>query len=128
TGRPRRCGWFDGVAAKYSARLNGFTGVVITKFDILDTCKTVKICTGYEVENAILRNPPANIEDMAKCKPIYEEMPGWETLTSDMRKFADLPVEAKRYLKRLEEIVRCPVDLVSVGANREQSIIVNPIL
>ena len=128
TGRPRRCGWFDGVAAKFSNRLNGFSGVVITKFDILDTCQTIKICTGYEVDGMTIKNPPVNIELLDKCQPIYEEMDGWQTDTSDIRNFADLPIEAQKYVKRLEEIVGCSVDLVSVGANRDQSIIINPII
>jgi len=128
TGRPRRCGWLDGVAARFSARLNGFTGIIVTKFDILDTCETVKICTGYEAEGTILDNPPVNIDRLEKCVPVYEEMPGWQVDTSDMRNFADLPGEAQRYVKRIEEIIGCSVDLVSVGANRKQSIIINPVL
>jgi adenylosuccinate synthase len=128
TGRPRRCGWLDGVAARFSARLNGFTGIIITKFDILDTFETVKICTGYEVEGTILDNPPVNLDLLEKCVPVYEETPGWRVDTSDMRNFADLPGEAQRYVKRIEEIIGCSVDLVSVGANRKQSIIINPVL
>ncbi len=128
TGRPRRCGWFDGVAARFSSRLNGFTGIVITKFDILDTCETVKICTDYEINGTIIKNPPANTDMLGKCAPVYEEMPGWQVDTSDMKNFTDLPGEAQRYVKRIEEIIGCPVDLVSVGANRKQSIVINPIL
>ncbi len=128
TGRPRRCGWFDGVAAQYSARLNGFTGVVITKFDILDTCKTVKIGTGYEVDGDIIQQPPVNIDLLEKCHPVYEEMPGWETDTSGMRNFNELPETAQKYVKRLEEVVGCPIDLVSVGANRKDSIFINQIM
>ncbi len=128
TGRPRRCGWFDGVAAKFSARLNGFTGVAITKFDILDTCKTIKICVGYKIDGSILENPPANADKLEKCVPVYEEMPGWQTATSSIRSFGDLPQEAQKYIRKLEKIVNCPVDLVSVGANRSQSIIINPII
>ncbi|MFO8102194.1 MAG: adenylosuccinate synthase [Dehalococcoidia bacterium] len=128
TGRPRRCGWFDSVAARFSARLNGFTGLVITKFDILDTCETVKICTGYEIDDTTLDNPPGNIDTLEKCTPVYEEMTGWQADTSQIRSFVDLPAAAQNYVKRIEEIVGCPVDLVSVGANRSQSIIINPIL
>ncbi len=128
TGRPRRCGWFDGVAAKFSARLNGFTGVAITKFDILDTCKTIKICVGYKIDGNILENPPANADKLEKCVPVYEEMPGWQTTTSNIRSFGDLPQEAQNYIRKLEKIVNCPVDLISVGANRSQSIIINPII
>ena len=128
TGRPRRCGWFDGVAARFSSRLNGFTGIVTTKFDILDTCETIKICTDYEIKGTIIENPPATTDMLGECVPVYEEMPGWQVDTSDMKNFADLPGEAQRYVQRIEEIIGCPVDLVSVGANRKQSIIINPIL
>ncbi len=125
TGRPRRCGWFDGVAARFSSRLNGFTGIAITKFDILDTCKIIKICVGYKIDGSILENPPANIDDLEECIPVYEEMPGWQSATSNIRSFDDLPPEAQNYIRKLEEIMDCPVDLVSVGANRNQSIIIN---
>ncbi len=128
TGRPRRCGWFDGVAARFSAQLNGFTGIVITKFDILDTCETIQICTGYDVNGTLISSPPANLEVLENCRPIYEEMPGWQTNTSDMREFSKLPGEAQKYAKRLEEIVDCPIDMVSVGANRVQSIAINPMI
>lgn len=128
TGRPRRCGWFDGVAARFSNRLNGFTGVVITKFDILDTCEKVKICTEYSADGIRLTSPPANLGLLEKCQPVYEEMPGWQTRTSDMRKFDDLPEAAQKYVRRLEEIIGCPVDMVSVGANRIQSIAINSMI
>ena len=128
TGRPRRCGWFDGVAGRFSARLNGFTGIAMTKFDILDTSPTVKICTGYELEGTILDNPPPNFATLGKCRPIYEEMAGWQTPTNDIRNFADLPQEAQQYVRRIEELLGCPIDLISVGPSREQSIMVRPIL
>ncbi|MFO8011343.1 MAG: adenylosuccinate synthase [Dehalococcoidia bacterium] len=128
TGRPRRCGWFDAVAARFSSDLNGFTGVAITKFDILDTCPTVRICTGYKVDERVLHSPPANLGLLERCTPTYEDMPGWMTTTSNVRKYEDLPPEAQKYITRIGEILGCPVDLVSVGANREQSIIVNPII
>jgi len=128
TGRPRRCGWFDGVATRFSARLNGFIGIALTKFDILDTLPTIKICTGYELEGTVLDNPPHNFATLEKCRPIWEEMPGWQTSTHQIRNFNDLPREAQQYVKRIEELVGCPVDLISVGPSRDQSIIVRPIL
>ncbi|MBM3133168.1 MAG: adenylosuccinate synthase, partial [Chloroflexi bacterium] len=128
TGRPRRCGWFDGVAARFSAMLNGYTGFIITKFDILDVFSAVKICTGYELDGHVLEHPPSNADLLAKCRPIYEEMPGWQVPTSDIRSVAKLPDKARRYIKRMEEIVGCPVNFVSVGARREQSIAVSPII
>lgn len=128
TGRPRRCGWFDGVAGRFSARLNGFTGIALTKFDILDTVPTVKICTGYELQGTVLENPPPNFATLEKCRPIYEEMAGWQTPTNDICNFADLPQQAQQYVRRIEELVKCPIDLISVGPRREQSIMVRPIL
>ena len=128
TGRPRRCGWFDAVAARFSAQINGFTGIALTKFDILDTFPTVKICTGYKINGAILDTPPPDLSLLEKCQPLYEELPGWQTPTSEIRKFEDLPPEAQNYVKKIEELVGCPVNLISVGPHREQSIIVRPIL
>lgn len=128
TGRPRRCGWFDGVATRFSARLNGFTGIALTKFDILDTLPAIKICTGYEIEGTVLDNPPSNIATLEKCGPIWEDIPGWQTSTTNLRKFDDLPRAALRYVRRIEELVGCPVDLISVGPSRDQSIMVRPIL
>ncbi len=127
TGRPRRCGWFDAVAARYTARLNGLTGVAITKFDILDDLPTVKICTGYAVNGEVLTYPPSNITVLEKCEPVYEEMEGWQASTVDIRNFADLPLNAQRYLKRLEEVIGSPIDIVSVGARRDQTIVIRPV-
>ncbi|MDD5094759.1 MAG: adenylosuccinate synthase [Dehalococcoidia bacterium] len=127
TGRPRRCGWFDGVAGRFSARLNGFTGVAITKFDVLDTMPKVKICTGYRYEGDVLKVPPPNFAVLENCEPVYEEMEGWQTPTKDIRKFDKLPKEAQRYLRRLEETIGAPVDLVSVGPDREQTVTIRSI-
>lgn len=128
TGRPRRCGWFDGVATRFSSRINGFTGIALTKFDVLDTLPTIKICTGYEVEGTVLDNPPPNCATLEKCRPVWEEMPGWQTSTHHIRNFDDLPREAQQYVRRIEELVGCPVDLISVGPDRAESIVVRPIL
>jgi len=127
TGRPRRCGWFDGVAARFAARLNGFTGMVITKFDILDTFPQIKICTGYELDGKVLGTMPVNTDILETCTPVYEELTGWQTDTSAIQSYDALPQPARQYIKRIEEIVGCPVDVTSIGANRDQSIIINPV-
>ncbi len=127
TGRPRRCGWFDGVMARFSARLNGFTGIALTKFDILDTFASIKICTSYRLDGALLNYPPANLASLEKCEPVYEELPGWQKPTREIRRFEELPAEAQRYVRRLEELLDCPVNLISVGPSREQTIVVRPL-
>ena len=128
TGRPRRCGWFDVVAAKFSHRVNGFTGMALTRFDILDTLPVVKVCTGYKVDGKTIYDFPASIATLEKCEPIYEELPGWQTSTCNIRKFKDLPPKAKKYINRLEELVGCPTNLICVGPAREQTIEKSPIL
>ncbi|MCX6003333.1 MAG: adenylosuccinate synthase [Chloroflexi bacterium] len=126
TGRPRRCGWFDAVAAHFSHRINGFTGMALTRFDILDTLPVIKICTGYKVDGKTINDFPASIAMLGKCVPVYEEFPGWRAATCDVRKFNDLPSAAKKYVKRLEELVGCPANLVCVGPAREQTIEKSP--
>jgi len=127
TGRPRRCGWFDAIVAKYAVRVNGLTGVALTKLDVLDAFDTIKICTGYAHDGKTLDELPANLEVFGSCRPVYEEMPGWKTDLSAARCFADLPEKAKRYVRRLEELIGCPIVIVSVGARRDQTIMLkNP--
>ncbi len=127
TGRPRRCGWFDAIVAKYAVRVNGLTGIALTKLDVLDAFDTIRICTGYEYDGKILDELPANLEVFGSCRPVYEEMPGWKTDLSAARSFADLPEKAQRYVRRLEELIGCPIVLVSVGARRDQTIMLkNP--
>jgi adenylosuccinate synthase len=128
TGRPRRCGWFDGVAARFSQRVNGFTGMVITRFDILDVFPTLKVCTAYKLDGKIIHYFPANINVLAQCEPVYEEMPGWMTSTENVRKFSDLPVNAKNYVKRMEELSGCPANLIGVGPERDQIVEKSPIM
>jgi adenylosuccinate synthase len=128
TGRPRRCGWFDGVAARFSQRVNGFTGMAITRFDILDIMPTIKVCTGYKVDGKIINFFPASIGLLAKCEPIYEEVPGWLTSTENVRNYNDLPAAAKNYVKRLEELAGCTANLICVGPAREQTIEKSPII
>jgi adenylosuccinate synthase len=127
TGRPRRCGWFDALVGKYAVRVNGLTGVALTKLDVLDGFDTVKICTGYAYDGKILDELPTKLDVLAGCKPLYEEMPGWKTDLRDVRSFADLPEMAQNYVRRLEELIGCPIVLISVGARRDQTIMLrNP--
>jgi adenylosuccinate synthase len=127
SGRPRRCGWFDAVAARYSFRVNGFTSLAITRVDVLDRLPVLKICTGYQVDGETTDNFPASIPTLEKCQPVYEEMPGWETDSSGARKFEDLPPKAQEYVRRLEEIVGCPASIISVGRRREETIQTMPV-
>ena len=128
TGRPRRCGWFDAVAARFSTRINGFTGVAITRLDVLDILPRLKICVGYKLDGKTLDYFPGNVAALEKCQPIYEELPGWQSPISHIRDYEQLPAQAKQYLARLEELISCPINLISVGPGREESIMVGSIL
>ena len=128
TGRPRRCGWFDAVAARFSHRINGFTGMAITRLDILDGFSAVKICTGYTLDGVATDRFPSRIGDLARCRPVYEDLPGWQAATGEAREYDQLPPEARRYLERLEELVGCPVRVISVGSSREQTVHKAPIV
>ncbi len=122
TGRARRIGWFDGVAGKYSQLVNGFTGLVLTRLDILDDFKTVKVCVGYEVDGERLDRFPANTGLLARCEPIYEELPGWDQPTASATKLSQLPANALAYVKRIEELVGCRVQIISTGPARAETI------
>ena len=128
TGRPRRCGWFDGVAARFSGQVNGFTGVALTRLDVLDEFATLKVCTGYQVEGKRLKYFPSSSDLLEKCRPVYEELPGWLSSTRECRRIEDLPQRARAYVNRLQELIGCPVSFVSVGPRREESIAVSPIV
>jgi adenylosuccinate synthase len=128
TGRPRRCGWFDAVAAKFSTRINGFTRAAITRLDVLDTLPSLKICVGYKLDEHTIDYFPANVAALDRCQPVYEELPGWQVPISDIRQYDQLPIQARQYLARLEELISCPVSLISVGMRREQTITKMPIL
>ena len=128
TGRARRCGWLDAVAASYTSRINGLTGAVITRLDILDVLPSLKICIGYELDGKQIDYFPGNIAALTRCQPVYEEFPGWQTDTTAIRDYAKLPEAARNYVSRIEELISCPVNLVSVGPGREQSIEKTPIL
>jgi len=122
TGRPRRCGWFDAVAGRFVAKLNGLDGMAIMKLDVLDAFPTIKICTSYRLGDRELHSPPANLSDLAACEPVYEEWPGWQTSTVGATSWDDLPERARRYLSRLEELLETPLAIVSVGAGRGQTV------
>jgi len=128
SGRPRRCGWFDAVAARHSTRINGFTGAAITRLDILDTFPHLKICVGYKLDGQTIDYFPGSIAALDKCQPIYEELPGWQAPTTHIREYEQLPLEARRYVARLEELTSCPINLICVGPEREQTILKMPIL
>jgi len=128
TGRPRRCGWFDAVAGNFSRRVNGLTGMAITRFDILDELPSIKIATGYELDGEQINYFPASAAALDRCRPVYEELPGWQQDTSQVRSYDQLPQKAKNYLERLEELVGCPVDMVCVGPEREQVILKRPLI
>jgi adenylosuccinate synthase len=128
TGRPRRCGWFDAVVARFSNQINGFTGAAITRLDILDVFPRFKICVGYKLDGRTIDYFPANVAAVERCQPVYEEVAGWQTPTSHIREYEQLPLEARQYIARLEELISCPVNLISVGQAREQTIHKTPIL
>ncbi len=118
TGRPRRCGWFDGVAARYAARVNGCDVLVVTKLDVLDGMNPLQLCVAYEIEGRRVEEMPAILPDEGVV-PLYEEMPGWAEPIVEVRDWSELPAEARAYLERLSELARCPIGMVSNGADRE---------
>ncbi|MCK4705498.1 MAG: adenylosuccinate synthase [Gammaproteobacteria bacterium] len=125
TGRSRRCGWFDGVALRRAAQINSLTGLCITKLDVLDGLETLKLCTSYNYEGDMLELPPLGADAIEKCVPVYEEMPGWTESTVGVRDYDALPENAKKYLARMQEIVGVPVDIISTGPERDETIILN---
>jgi len=127
TGRARRIGWFDGVAAKYSQLVNGFTGLVLTRLDILDEFDSVKVCVGYKVDGERVDRFPANTGLLARCEPIFEELPGWDKPTASATELSQLPENALAYVNRIEELVGCKVQIISTGPRREETIQVEPV-
>jgi len=122
TGRPRRCGWFDGVVVRYAARVNGLTDLAVTKLDVLDTIDRIGLCTGYEAGGEIYEEFPSDLGILDRAVPRYEWYEGWKTSTAAARALTDLPKEARRYLDRIEELVETPITYVSVGTRRDQII------
>jgi len=128
TGRKRRCGWLDTVMLRNAVRLNGLTGIVITKLDVLGGLETLNICTSYEYNRKPVNDFPACLKTLAACKPVYETLPGWSEDISSIRKFEDLPQNAVNYLKRVEELIETPINIVSVGPGRDETIMLkNPL-
>ena len=123
TGRPRRCGWFDAAALKRSIQINGITGMCITKLDVMDGIEEIKICTGYEFEGKTIDILPFGADAVAKCKPVYETLPGWKESTFGVKEYGALPENAKRYLKRIEEVCGAPVAIISTGPDRDETIL-----
>jgi adenylosuccinate synthase len=123
TGRPRRCGWFDAVALNRAVSINSITGLCITKLDVLDGLETLRLCVGYKSGENRFSVPPAGAEAFATCEPIYEEMPGWQESTLGVTRYDDLPGNARRYLERIQEIAGIPVDMISTGPDRDQTIV-----
>ncbi len=123
TGRPRRCGWFDLVAGKYSVALNGYDEIALTKLDVLSGFSKVKICTRYRLDGREIAAFPQNSGDLARCEPVYEELPGWDNHLSDARKMDELPEAARRYVERLEEGLGVPITFVSTGPARDETIL-----
>jgi adenylosuccinate synthase len=123
TGRKRRCGWFDAVAVRRARQINGFSGLCITKLDVLDGLETIKLSVAYRCDGKELTSPPCGADALAKCEPVYEELPGWKESTVGIKRYEALPKNAKNYLKRIEEISGVPIDIISTGADREETII-----
>jgi adenylosuccinate synthase len=122
TGRPRRCGWFDGVVVRYAARVNGLTDLAVTKLDVLDTLDRIGLCTGYEADGELYEEFPADLSVLDRAVPRYEWYEGWKRSTADARALTELPKEARRYLDRIEALVETPITYVSVGTRRDQII------
>jgi adenylosuccinate synthase len=124
TGRKRRCGWFDAVLVRQSCAISGVTGIALTKVDVLDGLDKVKICTGYRLGDKVLDYFPSHAADQANVEPVYEEMEGWSGTTAGARSWADLPAQAIKYIRRVEELIETPVALVSTSPEREDTILV----
>ena len=123
TGRARRCGWFDAAALKRSIQINGVSGLCVTKLDVLDGMETLRLCTGYKVAGGYSDILPVGAETLAECEPVYEEMPGWSESTVGIKEYAALPAAARAYLKRVEALCEVPVDIISTGPDREETIV-----
>jgi adenylosuccinate synthase len=124
TGRPRRCGWFDAVAVRYTSRLSGIDSIALMMMDVLSQLPEVRICTAYELDGDTIRQFPSQVRMLRRVKPIYETLPGWQKDVTGVRKLSDLPPGARRYLDRVSELVGKPIGLVSVGPGRDQTIVV----
>ena len=127
TGRPRRCGWLDLVVGRYATEINGLTDIVMTKIDVLSGLGKLKICTAYEIDGVIHEYVPADTKSLDRAIPIYEELDGWDEDITQIKKYEDLPVNCRKYIKRVQEILDCPISVVSVGPDRNQNIYIKEI-
>lgn len=118
TGRPRRCGWFDAIAARQGNALNGCTEIALTKLDVLDEFETIRVCVAYELDGRRIDYMPANASELNRCAPVYEDVPGWRTATTEARRFEELPAAAREYVEHIEALVGCRISMVSVGRER----------
>ena len=125
TGRPRRCGWFDAVAVRYAVRVNGIESLAVTKLDVLDEVESLRVCTGYRCNGAMLDDPPGDVARLGACEPVYETLPGWcgEGTTAGVRSEADFPAAARAYLDRLEVLTGVPIAIISTGSDRRDTIL-----
>jgi adenylosuccinate synthase len=127
TGRPRRCGWFDATLLRHAVRVGGITGIALTKLDILDGFDSIKIGTGYRLDGSLIDYFPASEAQQARLEPVYETVPGWSGTTAKARSWAELPAEAVKYVRRIEELIGCPIALLSTSPDRDDTILVrNP--
>jgi adenylosuccinate synthase len=122
TGRPRRCGWFDAPLLRYSAMLNGFETMVVTKLDVLDELERIPVCTGYKIDGVTVREMPATVRDLAKAEPVYEVLPGWKSSTEGISEWDDLPPAAQEYVMFLEDQTGVEVGCISTGPERNQTV------
>lgn len=123
TGRPRRCGWFDAAALKRSIQINGVSGLCVTKLDVMDGIETINLCTGYMLDGQKIDILPVGAEEIARCEPVYEQMPGWTESTFGVKRWEDLPANARAYMERIAEVCEAPVDIISTGPDREETIV-----
>ncbi|WP_408955336.1 adenylosuccinate synthase [Natroniella sp. ANB-PHB2] len=128
TGRPRRCGWFDAVILDYAVRVNGLTGLAVTKLDVLDGMDEVKVCTGYKYQGEIIKEFPTRDDILADCEPVYETLPGWQEDTSQIKSYDQLPENAKKYLEYISELVGVELSIVSVGPKRKETMVLRDLL
>lgn len=128
TGRPRRCGWLDAFMLRYSARLNSLDALAVTRLDVLDNMQKIKMCVGYKIDGVEIKQIPASLKTLSKVEPVYEEFNGWLTDTTKCRKYEELPEGAQKYLQRLSEVAGVELGIVSVGPNREQTIVLKKLL
>jgi adenylosuccinate synthase len=123
TGRPRRTGWFDAAALKRSIQINGVSGLCVTKLDVMDGMETIQLCVGYEIDGERRDILPVGADELSRCRPIYETLPGWSESTFGVKRYEDLPSNARAYLKRIEAVTEAPIDIISTGPDREETIV-----